>query len=353
LVRSCRLLSNFASEREDNKLDRRFEVLFWGLAVLVSAHFAVVYVLGTTFYVDLPAYVHGQARLPFQYRALTGWALRLALWAGHIPLRNLSLLIMAMASGAVLWIFVSARHVAASVVGPGFMASAAALGFAVPLYVMYAVPAYENRFSYPYDTPSLALFFAAFAAFVRNRQAWCLAWFALACLSRETCLLLVPVVLLWPEPRWHIRLGLAGGMLACWIAAWALVHFLYAGNLPESTFMGQFAAPGGMVVELGNNWQDLRSTGSWPAMLSVFAWGWLPVLLFWRRIRHPGVRQVIVYVTPGWFLLMFVVGRLRETRIFAELTVVYWFAVVMIARDLILEPPPDPNGALSVDSARD
>ena len=91
-----------------------------------------------------------------------------------------------------------------------------------------------------------------------------------------------------------------------------------------------FGAPGGMVIALGNNWADLRDPSIWPAMLSVFCWLWVPVLLLWPRLRHPGLRRVIGAMTPLWFLLMFTFGRLREVRVFAELTVVYWMAVVTL-----------------------
>jgi hypothetical protein len=108
------------------------------------------------------------------------------------------------------------------------------------------------------------------------------------------------------------------------------VHALYRGNVQESAFMHQIATPGGMVIELGNNWQDLRDPGSWPALASVFAWAWLPVALYWRRIDHAGVRRVILLMTPCWLLLMFTVGRLREVRVFAELTVIYWCAILLV-----------------------
>jgi hypothetical protein len=42
------------------------------------------------------------------------------------------------------------------------------------------------------------------------------------------------------------------------------------------------------------------------------------------------VRRVILLMTPCWWLLMFTVGRLREVRVFAELTVIYWCAIILI-----------------------
>jgi hypothetical protein len=300
------------------------------LAVLVAAHFTFAYAAGTTSYVDLPAYVAGQARLPFQYRALTGWVLRAVLWGAGLPVRDAAAVLMGLVFASTLAIFACARVVAARLVGQGELAWAGALGFAVPLYVMFAAPAYDYRFSYPYDLPSLALFFAAFAAFATERPVLCVAAFCLAALSRETCLLLIPVVLLWPTPSRRARLAVAGCLSVVWLAAWMFVHALYRGNLQESAFMHQIAMPGGMVIELGNNWQDLRDPGSWPALSSVFAWAWLPVALYWRSINHVGLRRVIALMTPCWFLLMFTVGRLREVRVFADLTVFYWSAIILV-----------------------
>jgi hypothetical protein len=300
------------------------------LAVLIAAHFTFAYAAGTTSYVDLSAYVAGKARLPFQYRALTGWVLRAVLGLAGWPARDAAPVLMALVFTSTLAVFASARVVAVRLVGPGVLAWAGALGFAVPLYVMFAAPAYDHRFSYPYDLPSLALFFAAFAAFVTERLALCVAVFVLAALSRETCLMLIPVVLLWPQPSLRARFAVAGCLSVVWVAAWAFVHALYRGNVQESAFMHQIAMPGGMVIELGNNWQDLRDPGSWPALASMFAWAWLPVALYWRRIDHAGVRRVILLMTPCWWLLMFTVGRLREVRVFAELTVIYWCAIILV-----------------------
>ncbi len=311
-------------------VERRFAWMCRLLAVLIAAHFTLAYAAGTTSYVDLAAYVAGQARLPFQYRALTGWVLRGVLELAGLPMRDAAPVLMGLVFASTLAIFASARVVAARLVGPGVLAWTGALGFAVPLYVMFAAPAYDYRFSYPYDLPSLALFFAALAAFVTERLVLCVVLFVVAALTRETCLMLIPVVLLWPAPSRRARLVVAGCLSVVWVACWGLVHALYRGNVQESAFMHQLAMPGGMVIELGNNWQDLRDPGSWPALLSVFAWAWLPLALYWRRIDHAGVRRVIVLMTPSWYLLMFTVGRLREVRVFAELTVVYWCAIMLV-----------------------
>jgi hypothetical protein len=199
---------------------------------------------------------------------------------------------------------------------------------------MFVAQAYQYRFAYPYDLPSLALLFAAFAAFLRQRHATMLALFALASLSRETSLLLIAVAALWPwppsRPARIARLAQLAAMAALWLAAYTCVHTLYAANPRESTAMGQIGTPGGMVIELGNNWQDLRDPYSWPALLSIFSFLWVPVCLGWNQLRHPGLRRVILYVTPAWWLLMFTVGRLREVRVFAELTMIYWLAAVTI-----------------------
>lgn len=308
---------------------RRDVVLFWGLACLIACHFTVAYIRGTDFYVALPDYVRGASRLPFQFRALTGWVMRGMLALAHLPPARAPSVLAPVVGVSVLGILAMLRAVARPVLGPGW-AGVAALGFAGPLYVMFVAPAYEYRFSYPYDLPSLALFCAALLLFLRGRMLGCACVFALAALSRETCVLLIAVVLLWPEPARRGRWLLAIGLAAIWLAAWVLVHRLYGGNPRESAFMRQIGAPGATVIELGNNWQDLRDPGSWPALLSIFGWMWVPVFLYWKRIRHAGVQRCILLLTPAWWLLMFTVGRLREVRVFSELTVLYWFALVLI-----------------------
>ncbi len=303
------------------------ETLFWTLAALIALHFTLAYALNTSPYLNLADYAAGTERLPFQNRALTGWVLRL-IHAGTGA--RLDTLFSSLVAVSVLALLGCARTIAGRLAGGGPFAACAGLAFAFPLYVMFVAPAYDYRFSYFYDLPSLALFTASLTAFLCGRTLACLALFALAALSRETCLLLIPIVLLWPMPGLRARLRLAAGLSVLWLAAWVLVHRIYALNPRESTLKHVFGAPGGMVIALGNNWADLRDPSIWPAMLSVFCWLWVPVLLLWPRLRHPGLRRVIGAMTPLWFLLMFTFGRLREVRVFAELTVVYWMAVVTL-----------------------
>ena len=311
------------------------ETLFWALALLVALHFTLAYAFNTTPYLTLADYAAGTERLPFQNRALTGWVLR-ALHAGlGAPLPAI---FASLVTASVLVILACARAIAFRLAGRGLFAACAGLALAVPLYILFVAPAYDYRFSYFYDLPSLALFTAALTAFLYDRTLACLALFALAALSRETCLLLIPIVLLWPTPALRARLRLAAGLSVLWLSAWVLVHRIYALNPRESVVKHVFGTPGGMVIELGNNWADLRDPSVWPALLSVFCWMWVPVLLLWPRLRHPGLRRVIQVTTPLWLLLMFTVGRLREVRVFAELTVVYWMAVVALIGDGLAGP---------------
>ncbi len=322
---------------------RRQEALFWLMAVLIALHFTVGYFLGTTPYLTLADYAAGLERVPFQHRALTGWVLRLMHAPGGLG-AGLPASLAALVTLSVLAILGSARLIAARMVQGGLFAVAAGLSFAMPLYVLFVAPGYDYRFSYFYDLPSLALFMASLAAFLCGRSLACLALFAVAALSRETCLLLIPLVVLWPQPALPARLRLAAGLAVLWLAAWVLVHHLYAGNPRESVVKHVFGTPGGMVIELGNNWQDLRDPAIWPALLSALCWLWVPVLLLWRRLTHPGLRRVILVTTPLWFVLMFVVGRLREVRVFAELTVVFWLAVVTLVGSARRDAAPAPPG---------
>jgi hypothetical protein len=322
------------------------------LGPMAAAQFSLAYIYGTTNYVDLHEYALGHARLPFQYRALTGWLL----WAGlHVP--GLSALVpapyeqmdaarlmeMVLVFGSVLWILRSARQVAGTIFADPLVTRAMGLTFLATLYINYAEPAYARHYSYPYDLPSLALIFAGFIAVLRQQIWRLLVLFALATLARETAIILVPIFLCWnwpviaPAERPALlplgrAMALAGVMIVIWAAEKAGLQALYGANLSEAVLKHRPALAGGMVLQIGGNMLDMVQPFRWPVAFSELCWLWLPVFCFWRLIDHVQLKRAIRILTPYWVIGMSMVGVLRETRVFGELTILYWMAALVLGR---------------------
>jgi hypothetical protein len=321
------------------------------LGVLVAGHFTLAYLHGTYHYLDIPRYAAGQERLPFQDRALTGWLLRGLLQLpglrGLTPDGPASMLrpdLMAWAIlvfGATLWIQRAARQAASVAVADPLAARACALAVMPVLYINYEAIANAYRPSYAYDLPSLALFVACFAALVQDRRRRLLILFVPACLARETSLLLVPIFLCW---HWfdaaarRRALITASVMAAIWLAARLLVARLYAGNpLNPQTVHLAGASAHGLELQFFANLRMLANPLHLANLASAGCWLWLPVVLFWRYLDDRRLRAAILLCTPPLVAGMMMVGRVAEVRVFAELSVVYWLAVVVIAGRLLEE----------------
>ena len=190
-------------------------------SVLLATHFSIAYINGTQSWLDLARYAQGNERLPFQYRALTGWVLRaglhlpglsfIAAHASHKMADPLEILCTGLAFFSALWIMRCALVAARLILLNEDRARWAALSIMIPLYVAFEALANSYRLSYAYDLPSLALFFTCMLAILQRRRVTMLVFFTLATLSRETSLYLIPIFLCWSVPAtWGHAPRLAG-----------------------------------------------------------------------------------------------------------------------------------------------
>jgi hypothetical protein len=325
------------------------------LGPMIAGQFALAYVFGTRQHLNLLDYAAGHERLPFQYRALVAWIMR-----GMLQLPGLDRLVPDAVEGmtkpmlvlailvfvSVLWINRVARQVAATLFADPLVARLMGLTFLATLYLNYESPAYYPRLGYPYDLPSLALIFAGFAALVRNRVVLLLVLFAVATISRETSVILIPILLCWhwpmdaasgrpallPRRREAI---LALSMAGLWVGEKAFLHALYGTNISEPAYQHRVGVPGSMELMFFSNLIDIVQPLRWPVDFSELCWLWLPVFLFWHLIDHPPLRRCIRVITPYWLLIMCLFGALRETRVLGELTILYWMAGLVIVRALL------------------
>ncbi len=325
--------------------------LLWSFVqLLIASHFAIAYINGTTSWIDLPRYANGTERLPFQYRILTAWLLR----AGeHLPgLREvaahasrkmadpLTVVWAILACLSALWIIRSAEQVAATVTPVPLLRRLLALSIMVPLYIEYEAIANGYRLSYAYDLPSLALYFACLVAIMRRQPVRMVLLFTLATLARETSIFLIPIFLCWAlrerrgtwlpllapaqRPTWL----LAGAMAMIWLGIKLALNAAYAGNPLEPATAHLPGAAFNSVWQLDRNLVSLVNPLQWPVLGSSLCWLWLPVAAFWRRIDDARLRSAILVTTPLTVGTMMVVGRILEPRVFAELGLLYWLAVI-------------------------
>lgn len=182
---------------------------------------------------------------------------------------------------------------------------------------------------YPWDVPSAAFVLAIIACVLRLREAptagrvsTYLAIAAVACLNRETTVLLVPLSVWSVWRSWPRGRSIAFG--AAQVMAWAILMgaIAWASQAPPND---KATLPGGVYEWY--LWTNLR-TLTYPlyvltTLVPLAAGAWLPTLLYWRA-APPAARAVaILYVVPA-MLVAIAFGVLHETRIFTEPAAALW-----------------------------
>jgi hypothetical protein len=334
--------------------------LLWPFAqVLIASHFALAYIDGTSSWIDLTRYTNGTERVPFQYRILTAWLLRagehlpglgqIAAHASRKMADPLTVVWAILACLSTLWIIRSAGQAASLVTPVTLLRRLLALSIMVPIYIEYEAIANGYRLSYAYDLPSLALYFACLIAIMRRQPIRMMLLFILATLARETAIFLIPIFLCWElrhrDGTWRGMLApaqrpawaLAGAMAVIWLGIKLALNAVYAGNPLEPATAHLPGAAFNSVWQLDRNMMALINPMQWPVLASSLCWLWLPVIAFWRLIGDARLRSAILVTTPLTVATMMVVGRIMEPRVFAELGLLYWLAVMEQGKQFFFE----------------
>ena len=328
-------------------------VILYACATLQFVRF---YVVSATFYLNLPAYLAGKERLPFQYRVLpalairglyrlhllhaTGMHTKGAFTAERAPLYLLSLVGM-IAAG----IFTQATYTAIS-----RRRSLPYLVYPVLLFTMmwtYSIHV-EANFSYPYDMLSVAFFAAGLFCIVRRSFPGLLAVLAVGTFNRETTLFLIGIFILdaastsleqptgtwtdrfsWRQVPWLKVVALA----LVWIGIKLLLARHYAGNDRSEDY-----------VRLRYNLGELKPR-LWPALLNTCGF-MLPVVLLFRKALQPLRFRNYLWIIPVWFAAMFYAGVIVETRIYGELCPLVAVAITLIVEERATDPAPLPQDTL-------
>lgn len=290
-----------------------------GAASLLAVAYTVVRLLANeeTYHAPLDALTAGEARLPFQYRALVPWMVRalteavpvygsLTSFVQYAPFEVVAAL---GAYGGVLFLM--------RTLGMGTAESRIAALVVFPLLAFnLAAPWRYNAIYFPYDTPSVAFFAVGLGLLVRRKMALFYVVFVLATLNRETTCFLAFAYLalaLGRERPSRIAFHVAV-QTAIWVGVKAALAVLYAGNEPfDPSALGLF----GNMVD-----RSVRITLSVPGLVYIVfvTMGGLGGVLVLARgwVKDDRIRRLFWIVVP-FGVGMFVVGEMMEVRIYSEL----------------------------------
>ncbi len=308
--------------------------LYW----CATLQFIRYYSKSTIFYLNMPAYLNGRERLPFQERILPILLIR--------PLTQSPWVMqhLAHANGA----FTQER-------GPFYLVSLIAIVFAgiytqklynslttthwlsflvYPIFLFTIMWSYcihsEANFSYPYDILSVA-FFTAGLYYIYTRHYLGLFFVILVgTFNRETTLFLIGIYCLdsastaLADPSLRNRFDWKGVpllrvALLCivWLAIKLSLAHLFAHNDPSENY-----------IRIGENFGRLKLR-LLPALLNICGYTIPLVLLFHRWIRPVRFANYL-FILPVWFVVMFYTGVILETRIYGELCSFSAIALVLI-----------------------
>lgn len=298
-------------------------------------------------FLSLQQYAAGQAKLPYQYRALVAWILHgfVALpgflrVAGHVSFLHrdpylLGLLIVVFFSllGSVL----ATRGSIYLLTGKERYSFWSSL---ILVYLAYFTLSLSYGLNYvlPYDVPSL-FFFCLGILLLLKRNYWIYyPVFCLAVMNRETAAFLTVFCIVCEWFRWRQE-GLAARIfrriaphvvvqLVIWIAIKLELMRLYGHN-PSDTTANPLVA-----LKLFFNLRELVKPQQWPLLASVFGFLFPALLLGARKIRDRRIFYGCAIILPLWFAAMMVVAVIVEIRVFNELNAFVAIALALFGNEV-------------------
>ena len=327
-----------------------FSSFAWFLYGCAVVQFIRFYVVSTYFYLNMPRYLSGGERLPFQERVLPiflMWPINHSSFLMQHVAHNkgdvytpsaatpetLAFYILSLVSFSLASFFVYRLYRAVS--PTGLLAVLVLPTFMVLTLWTYVVHIDAN-YSFPYDMPSVA-FFAGGLLAIYTRRFWpLLAVMFFGTMNRETTLFLIGIYVLdaatriaWRsdestdiQPRFHfadVPWLKAATLFTVWLAVKLIIHHHFAHNDNSENF-----------VRLRSNLGRFRPR-LWPTLFNICGYI-LPIVVLLRRRILPLRFQSYIYIFPGWFAVMLWTGVILESRIYGELC-----SYIAIASVLLLE----------------
>ena len=330
----------------------------WLLYACATLQFVRFYVVSTYFYLDMPRYLAGKERLPFQERILPiflMWPINhSAFLMRHLshPKGGVFTPSASTAQTAAFYLVALVSFSIASLLVVQLYRSVTRSGLlsmlVFPLFMVLTLWTYvvhvDANYSYPYDFPSLAFFAGGLLAIYKRRFLPLLAIMFFGTMNRETTLFLVGIYILdaasreLPQntasevpPRLSLRQRFslaqvswlrAGLLLLIWAAVKAVIHHHFAHNDNSENF-----------VRLWGNFGRLRPR-LWPTLLNICGYA-LPIVVILRSRLHPLRFANYLYILPFWLAVMFYTGVILETRIWGELCSFTAVAAVLLLEDYV------------------
>jgi hypothetical protein len=316
-----------------------FTFLLYVAATLQAMRY---YVVATTFYLDMPKYLSGHERLPFQERVLPillMWPINHSTFmmqhfahadngfdahSAATPER-LAFYIVSLASFAIASYLVNRLYRAVTVTG---RLSALVLPVFMVLTLWTYVIHIDADFSYPYDMPSLAFFAGGLLAIYTRRFLPLLAIVLVGTFNRETTLFLIGIYVIDAASR-ELTAEAPGNAQARfslrerfslrqvqWLrvvmlaAVWLAVKATVAHHFRENDNSENY-------VRAGENLHRL-SPRLWPILFNICGYT-LPLIVLFRKKIFPVRFGNYLYILPFWFAVMFYTGVILESRVYGEL----------------------------------
>ncbi|MFQ5805956.1 MAG: hypothetical protein ACE5I3_05855 [Phycisphaerae bacterium] len=274
--------------------------------------------------------VYGTAHKPFVYRALLPTAVRLV--ASGMPSEAKARFTQALADTAAidnlfkilgwereylveyfiaivplylcLWGFVwSLRYLLR-----GVYHVSAKVQDVLTLVALVGLTQFFRYYSYLYDLPNVFLFTLALALMVRSKWKSFLLVYLIACLNKETTILLTMIFAIHFLKQASMSRAVFGALLPIQLAIFGLVRLV---------LFVAFRDNPGSFVELHVPHHNLDLLGAYP-LATVFGWCGLALLLFYRWSAKPAFLRHSLWIVVPLVVLTFFFGYLDELRDYYE-----------------------------------
>lgn len=280
------------------------------------------------------------ADLPFQYRVLPIWIMRLI--AGYLPDFSLPAGVwishaaaLKFARAAIMVEFVSVlatlfafRYYMKLLLGGARSAALATLSLLVALPFVYLLPRYHALW-FPSDLPALLFFLLGIICLYKRAWGYFYLIFLVGTFNRETTILLTFVYLVTAIGKdrkariaWH-----CAAQVVLWLSVKYLLYRLFGSNPTEG---GKF-----FEQHFIYNLHLISEPQHWGLFLSLGGFAWIPAVLGYRQIESDFVRRALLVTIP-FLIAALIVGIILEMRIYGELLAVLLPAAVLAIKGMII-----------------
>lgn len=299
--------------------------LFLIIAIIFSYYFMHIrFVLNYQYArASLLAIFNGSAAVPFQYRILIPWFVRMLentkLSFGDTPLRLfrliefLSIFSLAVTFRYYLSLFFKNQTISTFV--------SLTLFYVLPFNFLLLPTIW-----YPWDMPAILLFTLGLILLYKKKWTIYYLLFIVATLNKETTCFLTLIYLFTAigkdKPK-TIALH-CFFQLIIWCTIKYFLYQLYFNNPGAGIFEGQ----------LSKNINFFKNIKNYPFFFSNMGFLWIPTFFYFRLIEARFVKRSLLVIFP-FFLVMMLAGNIIELRAYGELIPVVLVAFLLIIKELL------------------